>query len=480
MKIQSSLYIFTMTLLLIAFNNCAELDQAAINENSSINEEDNSGDSISPIIENPVSKSFCEDISIVINSSSGNSITVSAASNGRVFESGQLTTLRSVVQRANPGDTILLEEGTYTFAEAGSGDYTGLYITKDNITIKGNTDDPSKVILDSNYANHGGQTGLITIAGANAKIVDLTVQKSIFHLIHVVAGGNSVQVHNVNLVDGGQQFLKGSPGNSKLNGGSVTCSQFVMSNEGRKNVWGYGSGSTSCYTGGIDTHGANNWIVSDNTFDGIYCDNSSVRPAHGKKAIDRDNQNYTGGLAEFAIHMWDSDQGTKHTIERNKIINCARGIGLGLTSTSREYGGIVRNNMIFSKFAGGGEHDVGISIAGVKNTEVYNNTIFYSHSNAYPDAIEYRFDFTTGVQVFNNLTNKNIKQRNGASATVSNNVINASASYFVDANSGNLHLSSCNISGVTDSGAVNSHLNFDIDLDQRVSGVSDIGADQCN
>ena len=190
-------------------------------------------------------------------------------------------------------------------------------------------------------------------------IADLTVQRSIFHLIHLWANGDDALIHNVHMVDGGQQFLKASPGDSAVvDNVEVSCSTFRMTADGRDNVWGYGpqNGGTTCYTGGIDSHDSTNWVVHDSVFEGIYCDATGVqRPAHGRFPELRDGMTYNGGLAEHCIHHWDSQSGSGHIIERNRFMNCARGIGLGFND--QVYGSTIVNNTIYSEHAGGGEHD---------------------------------------------------------------------------------------------------------------------------
>ena len=244
---------------------------------------------------------------------------------------GQSRTLREVISGTNPGDTVLLADGVYTFPDAGEGQYSGVYITTNDITVRSASGNAEAVVLDSAYVSHGGGSGVITIDATGVVIADLTVQRSIFHLIHFWADGDDALIHNVRLVDGGQQFLKSSPGGGTVDGVEVSCSSFLMTDAGRDNVWGYGSqdGQTKCYTGGIDTHEATHWAVRDSVFDGIYCDASGVqRPAHGRFPEQRDNMTYNGGLSEHGVHMWDSAQGGGHIIERNLFINCARGIGV--------------------------------------------------------------------------------------------------------------------------------------------------------
>ena len=421
----------------------------------------------------------CAERSAEIAAAAGNTIEVEPGSFGRVLVDGSETTLRQVVSDASSGDTILLADGTYTFEEAPSGSYTGLYFTTGGISLRGASGDASTVILDSGYADHGGSTAAITVDAPNTVLADFTVKSSIFHLIHLQSNADGSVVHNVHLIDGGQQFLKAS--GTEIDDVEVSCSQFVMTSEGRDNVWGYGDvdGGTTCYTGGIDTHDSRDWWVHDSYFDGIYCNPDGVeRPAHDKKADERGNQTYTGGLAEHAIHMWDAADGHGHVIERNRIVNCARGIGLGMAD--EVYDTIIRNNMVFSEHPGSAEHDVGINVERAHDTLVANNTVFFAAADAYPNAIEYRWSSTANLEVRNNLTNRLVRMRDGADAgtTASNNVEDADASWFEDVATGDLHLSSCDLAEVVGQGMALPSVSDDIDQDPRAD-ANDIGADQC-
>ena len=128
--------------------------------------------------------------------------------------------------------------------------------------------------------------------------------------------------------------------------------------------------------------------VHDSHFQGIYCDASGVqRPAHGRAASERGGMTFNGGLSEHAVHMWDSPSGSSHVIDRNRIVDCARGIPLRLRDPV--YGGVIRNNMISSSFSGSAEHDVGIIVERGQNTLVANNTVFFAAPDSYANAIEY-------------------------------------------------------------------------------------------
>jgi len=428
----------------------------------------------------PPTASACAEITDAIIAGTGRTVTVSPAGDGEVTVDGRTTTLRAVVREASEGDTILLEDGTYTIAEAGPGDYTGLYFTTPNVTLRSASGDASAVIIDSAYRLHGGGSGTITIAAANVVVASVTVRRSVYHLIHLWADGDDALIHDVHLVDGGQQFLKASPGDAaRVDGVEVSCSEFRMTDAGRDNVWGYGAtdGNTTCYTGGIDTHDSRDWHVHDSYFEGIYCDaDGPRRPAHGQSPSERGDQTYVGGLAEHAIHMWDSESGSGHVIERNVIVNCARGIGLGFRTEI--YGAVVRNNAIFSSHASSREHDVGIMLDRLHDGVVEHNTVFFSHPDAYPNRIEYRYGSTSNLTLRNNLTNGQLRARDGASASLAGNVTSAEAGWFRDPAGGDLRLASCDLPSVVGAGEA-ADVTVDIEGEAR-GGSFDVGADHCS
>ena len=404
-------------------------------------------------------------------------IIVAPSDPGMVEVDGVKTTLRSVVSSAKEGDTILLEDGVYTLPQAEEGQYTGVYIKTPNITLRSVRGDPKAVTIDAAYRGLGGQSGAISIDAPGVVIANIGVHRSIFHLVHLWSTAHDAILHNLELVDGGQQFVKSSSGDGEIDGVQVSCSNFLMTDEGRDNVWGYGEqgGTTACYTGGIDTHNSTNWTVRDNRFEGIYCDADGVqRPAHGMHPEMRGNMTYTGGLSEHAIHMWDSTEGSGHTLTRNLILNCARGIGLGFVK--EVYGSTITNNMVFSSFPGSGAHDVGISVERAIDTIVAHNTVYLSDPESYGSGIEYRWSETSGLAMHGNLTNRKIRARDGAQADLSENIAeDAPAGWFVDAAAGELHLADC-----AGPGPVSLHpdVELDFDGDEREDPTTP-GADHC-
>jgi hypothetical protein len=120
--------------------------------------------------------------------------------------------------------------------------------------------------------------------------------------------------------------------------------------------------------------------------------------------------------------------------------------------------------------------DVGIAIETCPGGQIYNNTVYHEHS--YQNAIEYRFAATINAFIANNLTNKNIQARNGASGIDTSNITNAQAGWFVDIPAGDLHLDYA-VPEVVDQGIAITGLTHDFDGDSRPQGAGyDIGCDE--
>ncbi len=360
--------------------------------------------------------------------------------------------LQTAVNNANSGGdkTILIADGTY--------DLTGraFYITADNVTVRSASGNRGAVVLDNHYDMGGTTSGIFRIVSSGVTISDMTLKRPYYHAIHISPAGNkntgNILLKNLHIIDPGEQAIKINA-NSRDNAtysvrnSVIRDSLIELTNSGRRNLT---NTSYPCYTGGIDGHWASNWTVQDNTVKGFWC---------------------SDGLSEHGIHFWNNSSDI--LVQRNAIIDCDRGIGFGLGSDGNVRG-IIRNNMIYH----GPDHgfsDVGIGIESTSNAKIYNNTIFHVHNYS---AIEYRFSSTTNVLIKNNLTNRPIARRDGASGTVANNITNAGAAWFVDAGAGDLHLKGT-ISSVIDKAQNISGLIDDLDQDKRPQGQGyDIGADE--
>jgi hypothetical protein len=364
-----------------------------------------------------------------------------ASPTGRTVTVSSVEEIWNAVNNAQEYDTILIASNTYNLGAANR----YIYITTPNITIRSVSGTPADVVLDDDYS----RSQVITILASNVTIADLTIKRAGTHPIHVITSGSNntlnTLIYNVHIIDPSQQAIKiNSGGSGYVDDGTVACSKIELTDAGRPHVDPSGDG---CYTGGVDGHEARNWRIRDNLIQGFWC---------------------SSGLSEHGIHMWDNSANT--VVERNMLVNNARGIGFGLGSSSHN-GGIIRNNMVHVM------QDVGIGLESSPNTRVYNNTVYTG--NSYQNSIEYRFSATSNVEIINNLTNRAITLRDGSTGIVQNNVTNAQSGWFVNATTGDLHLISDSISTVINQGQTLTEVTDDFDGDARpIGSAADIGADE--
>ena len=377
----------------------------------------------------------------------------------------QAAQLGTIVRNAAAGTTIRFADGTYVV----TGDVTrSLAVDSPGITLRGASGDPTKVVLDGQYAIGA----LVYIQANDVTLTDLTLRRATDHLVHSypLPGTTDVEgarLHRLHLVDAGEQFVKVNPNAARtayVDTGTVGCSELTMTATGRANI----ERAFGCYTGGIDVHSGWDWVVRSNTFEGIYCED--------------------GELAEHAIHFWNGARGT--LVENNLIRNTARGIGFGLvqSGTSRSYpdnpypglyvghyGGTIRGNVISMSIS---QYDTGIELAQARGTVVAHNSVIETGAATGSfSSIDRRFA-NTSVEVRNNLVRR-LTTRDGAGGTVSNNVENVPASWFVDAAAGDAHLTAT-AAGAIDDGFVLPVEVAGTDLDglHFDAGPPDIGADE--
>jgi hypothetical protein len=376
----------------------------------------------------------------------------------------QAGNLSAIVSRAPAGATILLADGTYRLGGT-------LNVSTPRLTIRSLSGRPNRVVLDGRYA-----TGdLVAVAASGVTIAELTLTHASYHLVHVVPkdGGptiRGVRLHRLRLVDGAEQFVKVNPNAARsafVDAGRVECSSFRLTDRGRAHV---PSDFLPCYTGGIDAHGARGWVVRLNRFDDIRCES---------------------GLAEHAVHFWTGSRDT--LVERNTIVDCARGIGFGLgerTDWARRYAdaagagyvghynGIIRNNVVVARRRG---IDTGIGLEQAHGAKVFHNTVFAdarAQAGGYFSSVDYRFP-NTDADIRNNLVTR-ITGRDGAKARLARNVESVPAGWFRSPARLDFHLRHA-ATGAIDRGVRLGAAGLDIDGARHNAGLlPDIGADEAS
>lgn len=387
-----------------------------------------------------------------------------APPSGSVVNVATVAALENAVNTAVSGQTILIADGVYNL--------NGVYLRIDvpNVTLRSASGNREAVVLDGNYDT----TEIIQIVASNVTVADVTLREAYDHPIHVMTtdAGDTLNtlIYNVHIIDPGQQAIKINPGaevTTYPDNGIIACSHMELTDAGRTHI------RDTCYTGGVDAHQAEGWVIRDNLVEGFWCDL---------------------GLSEHGIHLW---RGCRDTlVERNVFKENARGIGFGLaeSGTARtyadnpcptanggyvdHYGGIIRNNFVFASdtglFASEYGFDCGICLWQACGAQIFNNTV--ASTQAPFSSIEWRFD-NTDVELRNNLVSHNLRDRGGVSV-LSNNLENAPLSLFVNGANGDLHLMSTAVSAI-DQAATLTAVTDDVDGDTRPYGPApDIGADE--
>jgi hypothetical protein len=373
---------------------------------------------------------------------------------------GQLV---SAVNGAAPGRTVRVADGTYNL----NGQY--LRIAAAGVTLRSASGNRSAVVLDGNYAT----TEIVQVVASNVTVADITLREAYYHPIHVMSQAGShttgTRIYNVHVIDGSEQAIKINPGASGwyTDNGEVACSRIELTDAGRTQV------RNNCYTGGIDAHQSRGWVVRDNHIEGFWC---------------------ASGLSEHGIHFWTGSRDT--VIERNTLVNNARGIGCGLVESGSgrtygdnpcptasgyvdHYGATVRNNTVFVNraelFASQFGFDCGICINNTCGATVVHNTVVSTQAPF--SSIEWRFANTI-VDVRNNLVSHNLRDRGGTD-TQAGNLQNAAMSLFVNGAAGDLHLRSTAAAAIDQGASVGAGVaDGDVDGQTRESAQRDIGADE--
>jgi chitodextrinase len=370
--------------------------------------------------------------------------------------------LQDAVTRAQPGDTIVIADGTYHLSST-------LYLNrKNNVTIRGTSGCDGVVLVGRGMdnANYGNVRMGIWSNSLNTTIAHLTIRDTYDNLIVFNAGAQSPHVYSVKLLNAGSQFIKANPTDPAngigVDNGVIEYSWLEYTAGPPATDHGAGIG----YTNGLSAHAADNWLISDNVFKNFHTPDSA---------------RWTWNPA---VLMWNHSQNT--ITENNVFINVDRAIAYGLidqTTGTDHAGGIIRNNFMYyapglmsaARKAGS---DGAIIVWDSPNTKIYHNTIMTNGNIV--KSIEFRFA-TSGGEARNNLADAPIGARNGATFTQSGNYLSATPSMFVNPAAANLRLVN---NSTTQASVINRAPSLptvvsDIDGHARPQGAGyDIGADE--
>ncbi len=151
---------------------------------------------------------------------------------GAQIEVSTVTGLVNAVNGAAAGTTILVADGTYAL----NGAY--LRIAAPGVTLRSKSGNREAVILDGAYQT----TEIVQVVASGVTIADLTLERAVYHPIHVSAADNAdtlnTRIYNVHVIDPGQQAIKINQNSAYTHfadDGEVACSHIELTDAGR--IW---------------------------------------------------------------------------------------------------------------------------------------------------------------------------------------------------------------------------------------------------
>lgn len=336
---------------------------------------------------------------------------------GETIVVSDVQTLQNAVGELRSGDSILIDDGVYNLTSTLVINNKPTKIS--NVLIGGLSGDRNKVEIYCPGMGVESQTAPHCFAIYNAEDVeirDLTCGKTYWHPITIqgAAGAERPILRNLRLVEAGEQFVKiNNREAEKCDGGLIEdCLIEYYDYPHWKD--GY------YYTQGIDKiGGGDDWVVRS-------CTVRNIRP-HPEHA----------GQAEgcgAAITFWQG--GSNNLIEKCLILNCRKGIEIGLGDGGGiEAPSLVRNCVVY-RAPGEIGGDIGILVNDSPGTKIYNNTVILNGTfdpGSGSKTMEYRFDGSRQCEFVNNLCDGEIWHRTfGLDPTISYNFFEANSEFFVD------------------------------------------------
>ncbi len=370
------------------------------------------------------------------------------APRGEVIRVATVEELLAAVDRVQPASTILVADGHYRLPRV------IVLEGKRDLALRGASADAARVTLTGRGWDSGAQgDDLIHIGRCDGvTIADLTFADCRSYGIKVEAENapRNIHIYRCCFRDIGVRAIKGSAGqdaDTRAVTGSVRGCTFENTRVPPAD-WLFGGD----YIAAIDMMALDDWTFSDNVF--------------------RNIQGRNGG-ARAAIFIWVRSR--QVVVERNRIVDCDRGIAFGNPgqSTANSPGerlvhvadGVIRNNFI----AGG--PDCGIELWHADHIKVLHNTIWRPERN-WARGIRVGTG-TSHTELVNNLVHGEIRLE-GGEAEVRRNLTGRLDGYFVDPAAGNLALTSA-ATGAIDQGAALPEVSDDI-RGHRRSDRPDLGA----
>src|SRR5574341_538964 len=369
------------------------------------------------------------------------------------IKSGDVRRLRAAAADSPPGTQLLLEDGQYRLDPG-----EAVIVESPELTIRSLSGNRDAVVITGGDIN-------VTVSANGLTIADLTLASPVYHnvQVHGEAGVSHTRIYNVHALDAGQQLIKVSAGEGAhgkfADDGLGACSLIEYTTFSRGTAK-----SAPSYTNGVDVLAGKGWIIRDNVF-------RRIRSAQGP--------------AGPAVLVWRNAQDT--VVIRNKLVDCWRGIVLGLRPPdgfSRggvgvpydHENGLVANNVFLALNE---PADAAIENNFAHNSRILHNTVYYRQglSHAVYWSIEYRFPPTPAV-IRNNLTNQPVLKRPPfptAPSLVEGNIETAKAAWFRDVMQEDLRLGAG--AAAIDAGVSADGIGFDFEGVKRPLGKApDVGA----
>ncbi|MGI6457495.1 MAG: right-handed parallel beta-helix repeat-containing protein [bacterium] len=373
---------------------------------------------------------------------------------GRQVQVATVEELIRAVEQAQPGDVILLQDGTYYLPRY-------IEIQEDRVTLRSASGNRNTVVLDGSQSIHGELLGFRSCSGVT--VAHITIQNIRWNGFKINSDFNvqNLTIYDCVIHNIWQRGVKSvriplenreqiRPKNCKV--------QYCLFYNDRPKRFSDDPSDTpqnfnGDYIGGIDTMFAKGWIISDNVFTGI----------KGRT-----------GQGRGCIFMWHHAEDC--IIERNIIIDCDFGIALGNSSgigegSSSIHGTnmVVRNNFITNT------PETGILAAYTTNCKIINNTV-HDPDNQLRRLIRIVHE-NDGLEVRNNLlSGTGVARETNDAIIFENNRIGDYTNYFVAPEKGNLYLKP-EAEQAIDQGESHPDVTHDIDQMPREEPI-DLGADE--
>ncbi len=362
--------------------------------------------------------------------------------------------LMSAVENAQTGETIALQDGTYSLPRY-------IEISEDSVTLRSASGNRENVIIDGSQSRHGELIGFRSCDGVT--VADLTIQNIQWNGFKINAEDNvqNLTLYNCVIHNIWQRGVKSvrvpEQNREDIRPKNVKIQYCLFYNDHPKRFEDDPKDTPENfdgnYIGGIDAMYPKQWTISDNVFLGIQ---GRTREGRG------------------CVFLWHHAEDC--VVERNIIIECDVGIALGNSSgigenQSSVHGTnmIVRNNFITRT------PESGILADYTQDCQIVNNTVF-DPNNRMNRLLRIVHD-NEGLFVANNLiSSPGISVETDDAIQLKNNLIGDYRSYFQDVDNGNLHLLS-NAERAIGQGIELESVQYDIDGESRVIPF-DIGADE--